>query len=258
MTMARLRKSDSPLEAAKPAARILEKNPRSFSALNYFRKDFDEAEKKVLEELAEIGFPRNIKEAERRCVLYAMLVDAYEVVMTLPLPLEGNGWHWQPDLKYYAGNLSEAQYDLLKMLEERAEASIAEGKPEKALEYYQKALEHLSDTMEVESNRLFFYERLYARAEEKASRKDVSSLQQAADFYESAYEILPREELLEKRSTVIITIVQHYMHQAELAENNGDWSRALYEYDQVLQWDEMNPEAKKKIEEINQCMSYDQ
>lgn len=256
--LAKLRNGDNPLEAAIPAAKLLEKNPRSMQALNYFRNDFDDAERAVLQELADIGYPRSVKEAERRCFLYKTLVEAYNAVATLPLPLTGNGWQWQPDLKYYEGNLSEAQRELLEMLEERAEAAIAEGNPEKAAQYYGKALNSLYDTTEVESNRRFFYDKLYAKAEEKATHEGIGATIQAAGFYEVAYDLIPGEEILQKRNVMVSKIVDYYMQQANLAETSNDWNAALYNYEQVLHWDNQNLVAMDKAQQMRQYISQEE
>lgn len=256
--LAKLRNGDNPLEAAIPAAKLLEKNPSSMQATNYFRNDFDDAERAVLQELADIGYPRNVSEAERRCFLYKTLVEAYNAVATLPLPLTGNGWQWQPDLKYYEGNLSEAQSELLEMLEERAEAAIAEGEPEKAAQCYGKALNSLYDTTEVESNRRYFYDKLYAKAEEKAAHEGIGAMIQAAGFYEVAYDLVPGEEILQKRNLMVNKIVDYYMQQASLAETSNDWNVALYNYEQVLHWDNQNLVAIDKVQKMRQYISQEE
>lgn len=227
-------------------------------AVNYFRNDFDEAERAVLQELADIGYPRSVHEAERRCFLYKTLVEAYNAVSTLPLPLTGNGWQWQPDLKYYEGNLSEAQSELLEMLEEKAETAIAEGQSEKAAQYYGKALSSLYDTTEVESNRRYFYDKLYAKAEEKATHEGIGAMIQATGFYEVAYNLIPGEEILQKRNLMVSKIVDYYMQQAAHAETSNDWNAALYNYEQVLHWDNQNLVAMDKAQQMRQAISQEE
>ena len=96
------------------------------------------------------------------------------------------------------------------------------------------------------------------KAEEKATHEGIGAMIQAAGFYEVAYDLIPGEEILQKRNVMVSKIVDYYMQQANLAETSNDWNAALYNYEQVLHWDNQNLVAMDKAQQMRQYISQEE
>ena len=99
---------------------------------------------------------------------------------------------------------------------------------------------------------------MYVKAEEKATHEGIGAMIQAAGFYEVAYDLIPGEEILQKRNVMVSKIVDYYMQQANLAETSNDWNAALYNYEQVLHWDNQNLVAMDKAQQMRQYISQEE
>ena len=195
--LTQLRHGKMPLKATMPAVELLKRNPQHTMALNFLRKDFEKAEQKVQNELEQIAFANTLEEAQRRYQLVRLLADAYEALESLNLPLEGEGWSWHPGIKYYAGSVTEAQTDLIKIAEHQAGVATNHNDPKEAYRCYQVALECLTDSGEVHSNRQHYARNLLKRADELATATaDFTSLSLANEFYSLAAKLNPEDETI--------------------------------------------------------------
>ena len=57
---------------------------------------------------------------------------------------------------------------------------------------------------------------------------------------------------------LVFTINPDYMQQANLAETSNDWNAALYNYEQVLHWDNQNLVAMDKAQQMRQYISQEE
>lgn len=196
-----LRYGKTPMKATMPAVELIKRNPKHKLAINFLRKDFEKAEQAIQDELEQIAFANTLEEAQRRYELVKLLAQAYDALTTLELPLEGEGWSWHPGIKYYAGNLSEAQTDLIKIAEENGLVAANRNEPQEAYRCYATALNCLTDSGEIRSNRQHYARVLKHRGDGVASDASNAHLMSIAhEFYEGAAKLNPEDELLQTRA----------------------------------------------------------
>lgn len=223
MEITQLRHSKMPLMATMPAVELLNRNPNHAVALSFFRKDFEEAEQKIQEELELIAFANTLEEAQRRYELVKLLADAYEALALLELPLVGDGWSWHPGIKYYAGSVSEAQTDLIQIAEDRAKEAANRNNPQEAYRCYNVALECLLDSGEIASNRQHYATMLKRRGDEVyGAGMEVSSLVVASEFYDVASKINPDDAVIKSQKDKCAEEVESILRQQEDGGVNVD------------------------------------
>ena len=161
------------LTAMVHASELLSRNQNNSYAKNFVHDNWGMMMQQVDEIISQNTDMEDVEQCANRTRAYSLLADVERRINTVSMPLRGNGWQWQPEMLYTAGEYQSERMHLSRLV--RAEASKAlQGHDAEALEECYRLL-LASDLLfpeERQSNRQLLLADCNAKIEELTSGLD--------------------------------------------------------------------------------------